>query len=396
LKQLNNFFPTACYIDCCTKSDPISTLTSNYSQGCTVFLIDEVSQLSNLDICHLINFCKDTKGVFFVLTGSVPFVVDDIVQQIGDGFDIMLPPIMYAEYLSWKKNAPASLTISTPVDFRDYLCMTNLAADESRLNYVQDIVNMTLKSYNATNFVTIKNTLNDWFKSKPIYELKSLLAYVTECTVLNLKPNSNEFNNPTNKLPISTHKAKEFKQNDINTFCLALENAGLIRKTTLYSDKHPTNLYLFEYPQFVKGYIKHGGKYSDYDAWVEEFILLKLYYYYFGYVGKYRTTDSTFEIGCVYNFNSDWGAIEVKNRPVTSVLSQVQRYLNTSIVINNQSICEYTFTCTDHPYTRMSNIPIVRNDLLALILELAYVDRVSSHMIDCQSLHSLLDKYFID
>lgn len=106
LKQLYNSLENSCYIDGANlQGDMYDLIQKLIAGGIKYIFVDEVCKLDYTSRGELISLIKNgTSQIFFVLTGSVPTIVDNIAGAICYCETYKIPPIMYIEYLAWQQN----------------------------------------------------------------------------------------------------------------------------------------------------------------------------------------------------------------------------------------------------------------------------------------------------
>lgn len=408
LQQLKKHFDDkALYIDCTgIKTDlDMSILLGMKSQRYSVILLDEICKLSDYSIATLVSHIKGKKGAMYVLTGSVSFVVEEIADRICDGRTIMLPPIMYSERLTWQKGVPLLdvFTHSSIDELHQYL-MSPLVKLENRVKYIKGVVNDTLASYRASKFESLRNRLQAMFKDLSEQKVIHLLEYIALSQYIYMPSrNRKEYVDPqrvNNRLNIM---AKQFRHDEIELFCEILVEARLMSPVHFIDDaiqNAKMSAYLFEYPQFIYTYAVDDeesrliGQIMK-DQWVESLIMQKMNYYYLS-VGKYRSQTGSMEVDDVYFQSQSCGVVEVKNSVWKNVRPQVSKYLQLkevagipvkSYAITNNTVSAYAYSL--HGET----VLVIRNDLLILLLELAWINSSDGEFLQQYTVLQLAEKY---
>lgn len=405
LRQLYNTLSDVLYIDGTDFNGRMSdVLYKAQAKGVKYILVDEVCKLQYIERCTLESFIKcGNNNIFFVMTGSVPDVVESIAESISDCNILAMPSIMYAERLSWENQVDIFnvVSLSTHQKYLDWLRIGELK--QSNLDYVRGIVNDTLKSYTGNEVSAMKILLEK--KEVTGAQLNMLFAYIIGCQLVYIKNSDNTFckmpnissntgggeeNQNIKSLILQIDAIRgQFGTKVIQAFCEMLESARLVRRIHIYDerdnkvlqvlrDKYSVPAYVFEYPQLIKDYFNTDVDISLQSMWVEYSVLIKASYYYQN-VGKYRIGGGTYEVDVLYSINPydyvNKGIIEVKNRKERS--EGITKYLHTDI----QYIKEFVMTCKDVEYKEIAlreaslgSACRMRNDILVLLLELAYIN----------------------
>lgn len=435
LQQLYNFLQNSVYVDGAVfNSDMFDFIYKVRNSNIQYVLIDEICKLSLEELQPLISFVKcGSDNIFFVFTGSVPSVVEEIASSILDCNVIDLQPILYIERLQWQYKTISfeeAIQKFTSDTFIEWLKTSNLyCSREEALKYVKGIVSDTMVSYTKFGY----NNVLDRFLSQSGTSLDSvseLFYYVIACQFIYIAESSGKYADApvfsiandftgiakTCRKRVNVIKAK-YSNNAIKAFCEVLEGAKLARRIDLYTEVNNESLkkvvddyyvpaYLFEFPQLF-GYVLDADISGNlFDLWVEYCILMKASYYYYN-VGKYRVGDASFEVDVVYNYSEfdfeNKGIIEVKNRPERN--SKLSSYAG----IDMNNVSEFVLSCNDGYGFREVNIDSsgvssdrfrkfgkvcrLRNDIIVLLLELAYINNVYEHKDVSMTLSELYKKY---
>lgn len=435
LQQLYNFLPNSVYVDGAVfSSDMLDFIYKVRSSNIQYVLIDEICKISLEELQPLISFVKcGSDNIFFVFTGSVPSVVEEIASSILDCSVIELQPILYIERLQWQLKTISFEEVikkSTNDMFMEWLKTSNLyCSREEALKYVRGIVSDTMVSYTKFGY----NNVLDRFLSQRGTNLDSvseLFYYVIACQFIYIAESSGKYADApvfsiandftgiakTCRKRVNAIKAK-YSNNAIKAFCEVLEGAKLARRIDLYTEENNESLknveddyyvpaYLFELPQLF-GYVLDADISGNLlDLWVEYCILMKASYYYYN-VGKYRVGDASFEVDVVYNYSEfefeNKGIIEVKNRPERN--SKLSSYAG----IDMSNVSEFVLSCNDgsgfreiNPnsngvssdrFRKFGKVCRLRNDIIVLLLELAYINNVYEHKDVSMTLSELYKKY---
>lgn len=434
LQQLYNFLPDSVYVDGSVfNSDMFDFINKIRDSNTRYILIDEICKISLEELQPLISFVKcGSDDIFFVFTGSVPSVVKEIASAVLDCNVIDLQPILYIERLQWKFRTISfeeAVKKSTNDMFMEWLKTSNLYCNrEEALKYVKGIVSDTMVSYTKFGY----NNVLDKFLSQRGTSLNSvseLFYYVIACQFIYIAESSgkyvdapvfsiaNDFTGiaKTCRKRVNAIKAK-YSNNAIQAFCEVLEGSKLARRIDLYTEANNASLkrvvddyyvpaYLFEFPQLFSYVLGEDISGNLLDLWVEYCILMKASYYYYN-VGKYRVGDASFEVDVVYNYSEfdldNKGIIEVKNRPERN--SKLSGY--SGIDIDN--VFEFVLSCTDDDFREVNfnrsgvssekfrafdKVCRMRNDIIVLLLELAYINNVYEHQDVSMTLSDLYKKY---
>lgn len=189
----------------------------------------------------------------------------------------------------------------------------------------------------------------------------------------------------------------------IRAFCYILENAHLVHRVSIYDETDSEALrsieseyyvpaYVFEYPQLLKG--------GTLDLWVEYCLLIKASHYYFN-VGKYRFTDGTDEVDIVYTLEdidfTNKCMIEVKSRP------EIQTTFSKYVGVQMTGIQEFVISCSDQEFQevhfqndKFSRVFRMRNDVIVLLLELAFIEKSGVDYYKASLLSELYSKFFCE
>lgn len=160
LQQLYNFLPDSVYVDGSVfNSDMFDFINKIRNSNTKYILIDEICKISLEELQPLISFVKcGSDDIFFVFTGSVPSVVEEIASAILDCNVIELQPILYIERLQWKFRTISfeeAVKKSTNDMFMEWLKTSNLYCNrEEALKYVKGIVSDTMVSYTSLAITT--------------------------------------------------------------------------------------------------------------------------------------------------------------------------------------------------------------------------------------------------
>lgn len=434
LQQLYNFLPDSVYVDGSVfNSDMFDFINKIRNSNTKYILIDEICKISLEELQPLISFVKcGSDDIFFVFTGSVPSVVEEIASAILDCNVIDLQPILYIERLQWKFRTISfeeSVKKSTNDMFMKWLKTSNLYCNrEEALKYVKGIVSDTMVSYTKFGY----NNVLDKFLSQNGTSLNSvseLFYYVIACQFIYIAESSgkyidapvfsiaNDFTGiaKTCRKRVNAIKAK-YSNNAIQAFCEVLEGSKLARRIDLYTEDNNVSLkrvvddyyvpaYLFEFPQLFSYVLGEDVSGNLLDLWVEYCILMKASYYYYN-VGKYRVGDASFEVDVVYNYSEfdfdNKGIIEVKNRPERN--SKISGYFGIDI----DNVSEFVLSCNDNAFREVNfsrsgvssekfrtfdKVCRMRNDIIVLLLELAYINNVYEHQDVSMTLSDLYKKY---
>ncbi|MBQ8965628.1 AAA family ATPase [Ruminococcus sp.] len=431
LKQLYNETSHSVYIEGGTfKGSLYKLITQAQQAGIRHIFIDEASKLDGESRGELIALVKNgTRGVFFVLTGSVAYLIDNISASICDCELLELPPILYTERLIWHKGISVNrinkaLGITTNDSFIAWL-RTGERVVQEKSDYIQGIVRDTLSSYSGNDFDDIKAIFGNRRLNKT--EIQMLLSYVGCCQLLYILQSNQHYPNTPNitvteydeqtqqrvsRLKNSLDNLKKsLKREVISAFCSVLENARLAHRIFSYDETDNTELkkaiseyavpaYVFEYPQFINDYFGVDVSNALIDNWVEYTILIKAMYYY-DMAGKYRTGSGASEIDVVYSYSPidllNKGAIEVKNGAYPD--RKAMRYTNTSL----ENIRELIISCNNVCYKDLSDtlpksssfefVGRLRNDIIVVLLELGYIEKQYTQSESSVTLHELYEKY---
>lgn len=434
LQQLYNFLPDSVYVDGSVfNSDMFDFINKIRNSDTKYILIDEICKISLEELQPLISFVKcGSDNIFFVFTGSVPSVVEEIASAILDCNVIDLQPILYIERLQWKFRTISfeeAVKKSTNDMFMEWLKTSNLYCNrEEALKYVKGIVSDTMVSYTKFGY----NNVLDKFLSRKGTSLNSvseLFYYVIACQFIYIAESSgkyvdapvfsiaNDFTGiaKTCRKRVNAIKAK-YSNNAIQAFCEVLEGSKLARRIDLYTEDNNASLkrlvddyyvpaYLFEFPQLFSYVLGEDVSGNLLDLWVEYCILMKASYYYYN-VGKYRVGDASFEVDIVYNYSEfdfdNKGIIEVKNRPERN--SKLSGYSGIDIY----NVSEFVLSCNDNAFREVNfsrngvssekfrtfdKVFRMRNDIIVLLLELAYINNVYEHRDVSMTLYDLYKKY---
>lgn len=434
LQQLYNFLPDSVYVDGSVfNSDMFDFINKIRNSNTKYILIDEICKISLEELQPLISFVKcGSDNIFFVFTGSVPSVVEEIASAILDCNVIDLQPILYIERLQWKFRTISfeeAVKKSTNDMFMEWLKTSNLYCNrEEALKYVKGIVSDTMVSYTKFGY----NNVLDKFLSRKGTSLNSvseLFYYVIACQFIYIAESSgkyvdapvfsiaNDFTGiaKTCRKRVNAIRAK-YSNNAIQAFCEVLEGSKLARRIDLYTDANNALLkrvvddyyvpaYLFEFPQLFSYVLGEDVSGNLLDLWVEYCILMKASYYYYN-VGKYRVGDASFEVDVVYNYSEfdfdSKGIIEVKNRPERN--SKLSGYSGIDI----DTVSEFVLSCNDNDFREVNfsrsgvssekfrtfdKVCRMRNDIIVLLLELAYINNVYEHQDVSMTLSDLYKKY---
>ncbi len=435
LQQLYNFLPNSVYVDGAVfNSDMFDFIYKVRNSNIQYVLIDEICKISLEELQPLISFVKcGSDNIFFVFTGSVPSVVEEIASSILDCNVIDLQPILYIERLQWHYKTISfeeAIQKSTSDTFIEWLKTSNLyCSREEALKYVKGIVSDTMVSYTKFGY----NNVLDRFLSQRGTSLDSvseLFYYVIACQFIYIAESSGKYADApvfsiandftgiakTCRKRVNAIKVK-YSNSAIKAFCEVLEGAKLARRIDLYTEVNNESLkkvvddyyvpaYLFEFPQLFRYVLDADISGNLFDLWVEYCILMKASYYYYN-VGKYRVGDASFEVDVVYNYSEfefeNKGIIEVKNRPERN--SKLSSYAG----IDMNNVSEFVLSCNDGYGFREVNIDSngvssdrfrkfgkvcrLRNDIIVLLLELAYINNVYEHKDVSMTLSELYKKY---
>lgn len=435
LQQLYNFLPNSVYVDGAVfSSGMLDFIYKVRNSNIQYVLIDEICKISMEELQPLISFVKcGSDNIFFVFIGSVPSVVEEIASSILDCNVIDLQPILYIERLQWQLKTISFEEVikkSTNDMFMEWLKTSNLyCSREEALKYVRGIVSDTMVSYTKFGY----NNVLDRFLSQSGTNLDSvseLFYYVIACQFIYIAESSGKYADApvfsiandfigiakTCRKRVNAIKAK-YSNNVIKAFCEVLEGAKLARRIDLYTEANNESLkkvaddyyvpaYLFEFPQLF-GYVLDADISGNlFDLWVEYCILMKASYYYYN-VGKYRVGDASFEVDVVYNYSEfefeNKGIIEVKNRPERN--SKLSSYAG----IDMSNVSEFVLSCNDGSgfreinldsngvssdrFRKFGKICRLRNDIIVLLFELAYINNVYEHKDVSMTLSELYKKY---
>lgn len=434
MQQLYNFLPDSVYVDGSVFNfDMFDFINKIRNSNTKYILIDEICKISLEELQPLISFVKcGSDDIFFVFTGSVPSVVEEIASAILDCNVIDLQPILYIERLQWKFRIISfeeAVKKSTNDMFMEWLKTSNLYCNrEEALKYVKGIVSDTMVSY--TKFV-YNNVLDKFLSQKgtSLNSVSELFYYVIACQFIYIAESSgkyvdapvfsiaNDFTGiaKTCRKRVNAIKSK-YSNNAIQAFCEVLEGSKLARRIDLYTEDNNVALkrvvddyyvpaYLFEFLQLFSYVLGEDVSGNLIDLWVEYCILMKASYYYYN-VGKYRVGDASFEVDVVYNYSEfdfdNKGIIEVKNRPERN--SKLSGY--SGIDIDNVS--ELVLSCSDNDFREVNfsrsvvssekfrtfdKVCRMRNDIIVLLLELACINNVYEHQDVSMTLSDLYKKY---
>lgn len=434
LQQLYNFLPDSVYVDGSVfNSDMFDFINKIRNSNTKYILIDEICKIALEELQPLISFVKcGSDDIFFVFTGSVPSVVEEIASAILDCNVIDLQPILYIERLQWKFRTISfeeAVKKSTNDMFMEWLKTSNLYCNrEEALKYVKGIVSDTMVSYTKFGY---NNVLDKFLSQKgtSLNSVSELFYYVIACQFIYIAESSgkyvdapvfsiaNDFTGiaKTCRKRVNAIKSK-YSNNAIQAFCEVLEGSKLARRIDLYTEDNNVSLkrvvddyyvpaYLFEFPQLFSYVLGEDVSGNLIDLWVEYCILMKASYYYYN-VGKYRVGDASFEVDVVYNYSEfdfdNKGIIEVKNRPERN--SKLSGY--SGIDIDNVS--EFVLSCSDNDFREVNfsrsgvssekfrtfdKVCRMRNDIIVLLLELAYINNVYEHQDVSMTLSDLYKKY---
>ena len=436
LQQLYNELPQSVFIDGSrVDGDIFEYLWSILARSDIKFVfIDEVCKLSKDSQNSLISYIKSgSNDKFFVLTGSVPYLVEDIADAICSCSQVRMQSIMYVERLAWENGVSLKKAIkyTSNEKFVQWVQSGEIKADSS-LDYIRGVVSDTASSYSRHQTNLAKEIFGERGSRKT---LSMMYKYVMSCQMLYISESKRgstfpdvdnidvisgdveilrkiqtlrkSLNNLKNSLPVSSIKA----------FCVMLENAHLAHRVSIYDETDSETLrsieseyyvpaYVFEYPQLLQEVVdaEIGGE--TLDLWVEYCLLIKASHYYFN-VGKYRITNGTEEVDIVYSLeDTDFinkCMLEVKNRPEKQ--TKFKKYAN----IQMSGIQEFVISCTDQEYReikfqddkfseekrkKFNRVFRMRNDIIVILLELAFIEKSGVSDYRASLLSELYEKYW--
>lgn len=136
------------------------------------------------------------------------------------------------------------------------------------------------------------------------------------------------------------------------------------------------------------------------DLWVEYCLLIKVSHYYFN-VGKYRFTDGTEEVDIVYTLEdidfTNKCMIEVKNRP------EKQTTFSKYVGVQMTGIQEFVISYSDQEFQevqfqndKFNRVFRMRNDVIVLLLELAFMEKSGVDYYKASLLSELYSKFFCE
>lgn len=286
LQQLYNELSNVVYIDGSQlKGDIFRYLWGILAKSDVKYiLIDEVCKLSKEAQDSLVAYIKSgSNDKFFILMGSVPYLVEEMADAICSCKQLRMQSIMYIERLAWGNGVSLKEAIkyTSNEKFLQWVKSGEIKAN-SDLDYIKGVVFDTASSYSRYNQGLAKTIFGNRYSGKV---LRMMYNYVMTCQMLYINDakrgssfpdidridvNSDDIailqkiqtlrkslNRLKNSLPVSSIKA----------FCIMLENAHLAHRVSIYDETDSEVLrsieseyyvpaYVFEYPQLLKGVVE--------------------------------------------------------------------------------------------------------------------------------------------
>lgn len=418
LQQLYNELANSVFIDGSElKGDIFEYLRGTLADSDVKYIfIDEVCKLSKDSQNSLISYIKcGSDDKFFILTGSVPYLVDDIADAICSCKQIRMQSIMYIERLAWENGVSLreAIKYSSNEKFLKWVKSGEIKADMD-LKYIKGVVSDTAFSYSRHNTNLAKEIFGDRYSEKL---LRMMYEYVMACQMLYINETKKGSRFPDTdilqKIQMLRKSLNELKNSlpvkSIRAFCYMLENAYLVHRVSIYDETDSETLrsieseyyvpaYVFEYPQLLRGVVCAAISGGTLDLWVEYCLLIKASHYYFN-VGKYRFTDGTEEVDIVYTLEdidfTNKCMIEVKNRPERR--TKFSKYAGVQMT----GIQEFVISCSDQEFQeiqfqsdKFNRVFRMRNDVIVLLLELAFMEKSGVDYYKANLLSELYEKYF--
>ena len=449
LLQLYNELSDVCYMDCSgseTADDIEQVLIDIKNHGIKVCLIDEICKLNSNMFHGKEIFSSLMKiwytDIFFIFTGSVSLVVEDIASQICDCYMIKMPPITYLEELYWENEGCSEtdlLAKSTMKSLYTYLTCNNFFTRD-HVMYLRGIFN----DYSETVYGKELEQLRDNNK------ISLLLDYI-RCSntihraigTVNKKLIPKKFNDlqpfvlldrfsdEDRKYIKSIHRKinavkDSVKAEDLSMLCDFLVNVGLIKQAKYYTSqgKNSTRndvkiedtyipFYIPIAPQLIydefkintKGKLINGKLKAEYiksitvsymDSWIENILYSAMSDIYFN-SGFYRSAKGDSEVDILYKIedydryedNTNY-FVEVKNKTYKNMYKDMNKYDKLSI----ESIKEFVITNSDVRFRKIDGHKVqyvMRNDILLLLLQMEYFRIQENELLT--SNNSVIDLY---